>query len=294
MGNRYKYTKEDEDFLKKYYPICDWNKIHKRFPTVSNQGIYRKCQKLGIKSNYDRTHTEKLLASRKRWTQEEIQVLKDNYSVIPVKQLCELLPSRNKDMILAKARSLHLCSYSRSQQIWKSEEIQYIYDNWKTYTDKVMAQSINRTARAIKAKREELGLYRSSPNESNYESLSKYLRGHLQQWKKESMKQCHYQCVLTKTKDFEIHHKYSFSKIIDEFLLVYPEYSNKSLDDFSQEDLFLIAEKFKEIHSQYPLGVCISKPLHSLFHTIYGQSGNTPEQWENFVTDYKMGKYKDI
>lgn len=31
MSKRYKYTKEDEDFLRQYYPICDWKSIEERF-----------------------------------------------------------------------------------------------------------------------------------------------------------------------------------------------------------------------------------------------------------------------
>jgi len=51
-------------------------------------------------------------------------------------------------------------------------------------------------------------------------------------------------------------------------------------------------EIFQEVHSKYPLGVCVRKDIHVLFHRIYGSGGNTPEQWESFVKDYKQGKYK--
>lgn len=294
MSKRYKYTKEDEDFLRQYYPICDWKSIEERFPSVSRQGIYRKCQKLGIKSNYDRTDISKIIESRTKWTDEEIDILKKNYSELPIYELCVLLPNRNKAMIIAKARQYNLQSYTKLQQLWKNEEIQFIYNHWETLSDKSMADCIDRTPKAIKAKRNELGLYRSDPNEVNYESLQKFLRGQLQQWKNKSMEQCDYQCVLTGSKEFEIHHKYSFSPIVNEFLNKYPEYADKSIDDYSQEDLFLITERFQEIHDKYPLGVCVDKKLHLLFHTIYGKTLNTPKQWDAFYDNYKNGKYDNI
>ena len=49
-----------------------------------------------------------------------------------------------------------------------------------------------------------------------------------------------------------------------------------------------ITSAFIDEHNKYPLGVCIRKDIHDLFHSIYGRYNNTQEQWERFKEDYKM------
>ena len=49
-------------------------------------------------------------------------------------------------------------------------------------------------------------------------------------------------------------------------------------------------QKFIEKQNEYPLGVCIRKDIHSLFHKEYGKSV-IPEMWYRFEKDYKEGKY---
>lgn len=174
-------------------------------------------------------------------------------------------------MIINKAVRLGLMSYNKQQLIWKEEELQYIKDNWELTPDKIMAQHLNRTFRAVKAKREELGLYRQDKTNKSYPTLSKYLRGQNQQWKNDSMKSSNYECVLTGVKDFEIHHLYGVSNIINDIFKEFPQYANKSFSDYSEKDLSFILSHFLKIQSQYPLGVCVQKDLHTLFHSMYGQ-----------------------
>ena len=107
------------------------------------------------------------------------------------------------------------------------------------------------------------------------------------------MKTCNYQCILTGSKDFVIHHQYGFNKILEEcFRLIEKEIelTSDNPSDYTKEQLDRMIEIFKEVHSKYPLGVCIRNDIHRLFHRIYGSGGNTPEQWDRFVDDYKNGK----
>lgn len=290
---RYTYTKNDIDFLKEHYPNGEWKLIQERFPTLSRSCIYKKCWKMGIKSQNEHRHTFSNVQIRKKWSESEINIVKENYSKIPLDDLCVLLPNRNKNMIKNQAKTLKLTSYNRNQQLWKKEEIQFIIDNWEITPDKIIATQISRTFRAVKAKREELGLYRQNPNDSSYPTLSKYLRGQNQQWKKDSMLACNYQCVLTGSKDYEIHHLYGVSNIINDILNIYPHYKSKPFDDYSEKDLSFLLEKFIQKQNEYPLGVCVEKRLHILFHSMYGQYYNTPEQWMQFCSDFKKGMYKE-
>ena len=290
---KYNYTEEDIEFLRQHYPCGGWDLIMQRFPTLTKECIYKKCRRMGIKSKNLHRKNFDISKKRVRWTSNEIDILKSNYSKMPVEKLLKMLPNRNANMIMNEAKRFKLVSYSRNQQIWKENEIQYLKDNWETVPDKIMAEHLNRTFRSVKFKREELGLYRINKDETSYPTLSKYLRGQNQKWKKDSMLFCDYKCVLTGSKNFEIHHLYGVSNIINDILNQYPFYKDKSFDDYSEEDLSFLLERFLEKQDEYPLGVCVDKKLHVLFHSMYGQYYNTPEQWEQFCKDYKRGIYKN-
>lgn len=47
-----------------------------------------------------------------------------------------------------------------------------------------------------------------------------------------------------------------------------------------------VLEIVGENSDKYPLGVCIRKDIHDLFHQLYGSGGNTEEQWESFIAKY--------
>lgn len=291
---RCKYTDEDVKFLKENYPIGNWDMIHKRFPQLSDCAIHHKCNKLGIK--FDISYKKKYdgSISRNKWSNDEVEIIKKYYSNLPMDEMLKLLPNRNKDMIVNKSSRLGIPSYSKINSKWTETEIQYIIDNWKIRPDKLIANELGKTFRAVKAKREELKLYRQDIESNSYPTLSKYLRGQNQKWKKDSMESSNYKCVLTGSKNFEIHHLYGVSNIISDILNKYETYKDKPFEEYSDEDLSFILEQFLSEQSKYPIGECIDKRLHTLFHSMYGQYYNTPEQWEQFKQDYKNGRYKNI
>lgn len=65
------------------------------------------------------------------------------------------------------------------------------------------------------------------------------------------------------------------------------------MSDYSDDELDRIEALFIAEHNNYPLGVCIRKDIHDLFHSLYGKSNNTESQWNYFVANLKSGKYKD-
>lgn len=289
---RYNYTKEDINFLKIYYPIGDWDKIRERFPQLTETSIYRKMHRLGIKSKNLHRNTFDISKTRRKWSDNEKEIILKYYENMPIEEVMMLLPNRTKDSIKAFAKRYNLLSYNfKNNNIWKDDEINYIKNNWELLPDKIIADNLGRTFRAVKAKREELGFYRQDMTENSYPTLSKYLRGQNQKWKNDSMKNCYYKCVLTGSKDFEIHHLYGVSNIINDVLNKYEGYKDKEFSEYADYDLSFLLEKFLEEQSKYPFGECVDKKLHVLFHSMYGQYYNTPEQWYQFKNDYKNGKY---
>lgn len=292
---RHKYTTEDIEFLKTNYPLGNWDKIKDRFPNVSESGIHHKCSRLGIKfDNKYKVKFNSKLNNRKIWSSEEIEFLIKNYSILPIDKLADCLSDRNINSIRSKANSLNLTSYSKTKNSWTSEQIEYIMNNWILEPDKIIAQKIGKTFRSVKWKRKELGLLRINPENKSYPNLSKFLRGQNQEWKLLSMKKCNYKCVLTGSKNFEIHHLYGVSNIINDMLNKYPQYKEVNFNSLIKSDLNFLKEKFFEEQDKYPLGECVDKNLHTLFHSLYGQYYNTPEQWYKFKEDYIKGVYENI
>ena len=320
----YRFTKEDIQFIKDYYPDGDWDFIMEHFPNSNKQAIMTKASELGIK-----------MINEKAWTEEELELLKNNYSYGNINELCKLLPNRtykaittkakriglftkeywtdeekellvnvyekiplddveklfqnkNRNSIIYQAMRLHITSFDYNP--WTKEEDEYILSHWKTEADMIMCKKLGRTYKATQARRLSLGLLHFNKDGSGYEDLTKYLRGHLQTWKSESMKNCNYQCVLTGSKDFAIHHKYGFANIVNETIEEY-NIEIKDYKDYTQEELEDILEKFQIVHSRYPLGVCVRKDIHLLYHSVYSKCVNTEDQWNQFVVDFKNGMY---
>lgn len=293
---RTKYANEDIDFLRKYYPLGDWDAIFTRFPHLDKDKIYNVCHKRGISANYyerDKSlkseYYKAMASNRKKWTSDEIKILQDNYPFMPVVGVMKLLPDRTYNAIVEKANKLSLNSYVRQQQLYSECDISFIMSNWELMPDEEMALSLNRTKRAIKAIRCNIGLFRQDTEKCHYESLSKFLRGQIYQWKKHSMENCNFQCVLTGSKDFAIHHIVSFNMILRNFLSEYNITLKDNFEDYTTDELDDLSELFLSYHSSYPLGVCIEKDLHMLFHKMYGDI-NSQEQWDSFVQKFNKGE----
>ena len=321
----YRFTAEDIQFLKDYYPYGDWDFIMKHFPNSTKQSIMTKASKLGIKMINEHTWTEdevnvikkyyttdirkvesllsnitpdtirckaqKLgIKNREFWSDEENELLTKIYSKLSIDNVQLYFPNRTRNSIIKHAILLNLKSFDYNP--WTQEEDNYIISHRKTEADMIMCKKLGRTYKATQARRLSLGLLHFNKDGSGYEGLTKYLRGHLQTWKNESMKNCNYQCVLTGSKDFAIHHKYGFANIVNETIEEY-NIEIKDYKDYTQEELEDILEKFQIVHSRYPLGVCVRKDIHLLYHSIYSKCVNTEDQWNLFVVDFKNGVYDD-
>ena len=288
----YRFTKEDIEFLKEHYPSGDWNIIFKRFPNATKQSIittllpnhsYKaittKAKRLNIKS-------------RKLWTKDEDELLIKLYPIHHIDDILNKFPDRSRNSIIKRAIKLNLKSIDYNP--WTQNEDDYIKEHWFLQPDVILANNLNRTPNAVQVRRLYLNCYRRDMDSTKYESLSKYIRGNIQQWKKDSMKNCNYQCIFTGSKDFQIHHLYGVSNILNDIVNNYHIVIKNNINDYSKDELQYILNIFIKEQSKYPLGVCIRKEIHVLFHSLYGQYYNTPEQWYQFQKDYTNGIYDDI
>lgn len=213
---------------------------------------------------------------------------------MPPDKIALLLPHRSINAIKLRGNKLGMSMYSESKfhNKWTEKELDFLNANWTYMSDYLMSQKINRSPRAIKAKRNELGLYRQEYNRDlTYDDLSKYLRGNTYIWKQKSIDACNGKCVLTGSTNYAIHHLYNFQYILEEYSKIYNINILKDINDYSSDELEYIVSTFNDFHNTFPLGVCIDKKLHVLFHHYYGKKFNTPEQWYEFQENYKKGKY---
>lgn len=288
---RHIYSEEDIEFLKLHYPNGEWEIIFDRFPNLTKTAIYKKMQKIGLHSNNTHRDTFDISKTRKNWNEKESQIIYDYYSILPIQQIQKMLPHRSKNSIVNFALNRNIASYGSRHNKWSESQLNYLIIYWELLPDKLIADKIGKTFRAVKAKREELGFYRKDMTSCSYPTLSKYLRGQNQKWKNDSMLSCNYKCVLTGSKNFEIHHLYGVSNIIADILNRNIQYKDRCFSDYSDNDLSFLLSEFINEQAKHPLGQCIDKRIHVLFHSMYGQYYNTPRQWEQFKQDFINGKY---
>lgn len=133
-----------------------------------------------------------------------------------------------------------------------------------------------------------------SPNwKGGKTDMREFMDDKLIEWKNESIKDSGYRCVITGDIFDHVHHLYSFSKIVEEsFLEIGLDSSRKNTSLYSPEQLLLISEKIIEIHYRYPLGVCLRRDVHEKFHSIYGKTNNTPDQFYEFAKNIEKGNVR--
>ena len=277
----YFWSKEDEQLLIDNYGL-PYNEIAKMMEyRHSKKAIGTKAIKLG-------------LTNPQEWTEEEINILKRHYSSTPKEEFLKMLPDRTEASIICKAMNLKIKSYKYLNEKYSDDDKKFILNNYKHMTDIELAKALDKPLSGIQEQRRKLGIYYANKDYSGYENMIKFFRGHIQDWKNDSMKNCNYQCVLTGSKDFEIHHLYSINMIAKEVLEQLEKENKLKTDDiesYTKEELDYILKIFLEKHNCYPLGICLRKDIHNLFHKIYGSGGNTEIQLKSFIKDYNSHKY---
>jgi hypothetical protein len=148
---------------------------------------------------------------------------------------------------------------------------------------KITFSSLTRGSKCINCKIVKL----SGVNHYNWKggenSLSNYLRSKLYDWRIKSFKKYNFKCTITnQTKNLQVHHLYSFNKIVVETLIelgldLYDHYGK-----YTKDELKTLSDKCLELHDKYGLGVPLTKDIHNEFHNIYGYD-NTPEQFNDFI-----------
>lgn len=281
MKEYFGWTKEDVEFLKNNYGKITSEEISKIIDyRHSGREVCRKAAEIG-------------LSICSFWTKEEEEILKDNYSKIPMSEVQKLLPKRTLPSILGKARSFGLISYFNISKTYTDEDNQYLRDNYLLKTDEEMANHLNRSVNAIQQKLRLLDLHRPFDLKTKaYKGLSDYVRSRLYIWKSQFREDNNYTCAITgKRSNIIVHHCRGFNLLLEETIEALNFSIKDNFQDYTNEELDEFVTVFMEIQNEYDACVCITEDIHKLFHKEYGYGNNTVEQWEQFVNDYRNGKY---
>ncbi len=215
------------------------------------------------------------------WSEEDIRFLISNYPSLPQKELENHFPNRTWDAIKNKASKLN---------IHRNEKVLF----------EIRSES-HRGFIFSKETRKKLSLIRRGERNHNWKGgispIVVRLREYTIPWKFDSLKAYGFKCALSFINDgtLEIHHlNKNFSEIVYETFntLNLPIYNNMS--KYSQKERDLIRDKLLELHYRYGLGIPLTKEIHKLFHSIYGNKNNTPEQFDEFKQNYINSSLKNV
>lgn len=326
INSKYTISNDDLDFIIQEYADGNWDAIHKRLPDVPKHKIYHLMSDANISmdsyfwSEQDKCilreyygfiptiDIQKMLAKQytirqiqnqaiklgltesREWSDEEMDVLLRHYEYMTGPEIQKLIPRKSVNAIYIKAASLGLKSGYVHEFYYTQDEIDFIIDNWTTMSDDQIAECLGKTTHGIADQRHKLGLKREL-GYNGYYTIINYIRMNITEWKKESMKESNYKCVLTGKSFDDIHHLYGFNLILQEALIKTQLDDRESIDDYSSDELKSLLYTFCQIQDSHPLGVCLCRDVHKLFHRIYGYGNNIEEQWYEFVDRYKSGEF---
>lgn len=138
---------------------------------------------------------------------------------------------------------------------------------------------------------------RSGSNNPNWNggttALREALRFAIIPWKKDSIKDCNYRCVITGKRFGAVHHLYGYDLILEETLKIenLPIYEN--IGDYTNEEMERLRKTCLELHYKYGLGICLTTKMHKKFHTLYDYGKNTPDQFDGFLNILESEKFYD-
>lgn len=138
-----RWTKEEDDIIKKYYPIEGEN-IKRRLNGRTYAAIKTRARRLGV-------------FYKNRWTKEEDDILRKYYPIEGVKVI-ERLENRTENAIKARSSSLRLEYIDKRWDAWTKEEDDIIRKYYPTEGTKVVEMLKNRTAIAITTRARNLGV----------------------------------------------------------------------------------------------------------------------------------------
>jgi len=126
--------------------------------------------------------------------------------------------------------------------------------------------------------------------EESLANLNRRLRSSINLWKKKSELNCNNECIFMGNKQYDVHHLKAFNEIITESLSIL---NYKIKQKYNGDEFIKIRDKVIELHNIYPLGICISNNIHTIFHQLYSKNASIEDFYE-FKKRYELGEFKNV
>lgn len=152
-----KWTDEEIQVLKQNYGKKTAREIalliNKPYYTVERMITY---YNLRSPNNKPIRTIKKEINSRRPWTREEEDFLRENYLILSQDEISGIL-NRTKESVIKKLSYMELRKYQKKSD-WSEEEIDYLVNNYRFGLMISLSKDLNRTFKAIHTKANELGL----------------------------------------------------------------------------------------------------------------------------------------
>lgn len=125
--------------------------------------------------------------------------------------------------------------------------------------------------------------------DSNY-AINRRFRSSIGSWIKKIEEECGFKCVLTENEQYDVHHIYGYSNIIQNAL---DNLQMKAKEDYTPFEISLLRDEVLKLHESCK-GVCLDRILHVEFHKMFGKVNNTEEQFVEFTEMYENGYFNHL
>lgn len=304
------------------------NKLYFVIDLSCVSGLRNKCRECDPKAG---RFLEMDYKVSEKWTEEDLQILKENYNHYTGKELKELFfPNRTIRAIESQADVLgyntgkdervkqihseiqreialqHIAFKTLSEETRKKLS-EYRKEYYKTHDawNKGIKLSPERCKQISERQK---GKWAGDKNPRHLNPLvgenngrwkgginNTYfeLRSDTKDWQQESMSFCGYRCVITGGEFDNVHHTTPFRDIVDEAIDKTNIEVKPQVKDYTNEEFEILRNQCKELHNVYGLGACLNETIHKLFHDTYGYTKFTPYNFLEFVYDISYGKYNE-
>lgn len=268
---------------------------------------------------------------KSNWRYEDIKWMYDNYPRVTKDELLEYFNGQRKYKSITNVIYQWNIRKIEKNDDWSEDDILFLQLNYPNMKQESLEKKFkNRTWHSIKLKASKLNIHRDQETKSRINSESQigktiseetkaklrgrrgekawnwkggvsplhpYLRDKISEWKLDSLRKYDFKCAFTGTNDrtLQVHHvNKNFSEIIQETFSNLKLKINPSMENYSEEERISIEEEFKRLHYYYGLGVPLTAEIHRLFHSLYSNRNNTPEQFDEFKIRFEIGEFQEI
>lgn len=121
-----------------------------------------------------------------------------------------------------------------------------------------------------------------------------FLRKSIKKWKRDVLIRDGFTCALSGIQNSQlvIHHLQSYNTLLNQASVNTGIPILSRFSDYENEEYYLLRDELVRLH-KIENGITLTRPIHDLFHSLYGKGNNTKKQFDEFTQRYFAGEFKD-